>query len=59
VSLKLRAARHQDQADVVALLKLLDDVAFTHLEAALALELRPALSILRRDALEELSWSPP
>ena len=57
VALKLRAARHQDVADVVALLKLLDEGGFTHLEAQLDPSLRSALSDLRRDALEELSWS--
>lgn len=57
VALKLRAGRHQDEADVVALLKLLDEVAYTRLESTVAPDLRPALAVLRRDALEELSWS--
>ncbi|MBI2893259.1 MAG: hypothetical protein HYY06_06875 [Deltaproteobacteria bacterium] len=57
VTLKLRAARHQDLADVVALLKPLEDVAYTVLESQVPAELRPRLAELRRDALEELSWS--
>lgn len=57
VILKLRAARHQDLADVVALLGPLDDLAYPLLESQVPVELRPRLADLRRDALEELSWS--
>ncbi len=53
--LKLRARRHQDLADVVALLKGLDEARYTEVEAAVDHELRPALADLRRDALEELA----
>jgi hypothetical protein len=57
VRLKLLAGRHQDRADVVALLKSLDERAYLDLEAALEpVELRQRLSELRRDALEEASW---
>jgi hypothetical protein len=54
VELKLRAARHRDLADVVELLKRLDEPAYTEIEAALDRALRPELARLRRDALEEL-----
>jgi hypothetical protein len=57
VRLKLLAGRHQDRADVVALLKSLDERAYLDLEAALEpVELRQRLFELRRDALEEASW---
>lgn len=57
VRLKLLADRHQDRADVVALLKRLDEQAYLDLGAALKpVELRHRLSELRRDALEEASW---
>lgn len=56
VELKLHAHRHQDLADVVALLKPLDDAAFLALEAATTPELRAELGTLRADALEELSF---
>jgi hypothetical protein len=57
VRLKLLAGRHQDRADVVALLKSLDERAYLDLEAGLEpVELRQRLSELRRDALEEASW---
>lgn len=57
IRLKLLAGRHQDQADVVALLKGLDERTYLDLEAALeTAELRRRLSELRRDALEEASW---
>lgn len=55
--LKLRARRHQDLADVVALLKALDDVRYTEVEAEVDADVRPALADLRRDALEELANS--
>ena len=54
VDLKLVAGRHQDLADVVALLKPLDETAYLELEAALGSELRGQLYRLRRDALDEL-----
>ncbi|MCC6523505.1 MAG: hypothetical protein IT373_12685 [Polyangiaceae bacterium] len=57
LQLKLRAGRHQDRADVVALLKLLDDAAYDPIEAAIPVGLRPSLFALRRDALEELEWA--
>lgn len=55
VELKLRADRHQDRADVVALLKRRDDGQYLILEAAVDRALRPALARLRDDALEELA----
>ena len=56
VELKLHAARHQDLADVVALLKKVDDFEYLQLEAGLPAGLRIRLGELRRDALEELGW---
>lgn len=56
IALKLRAGRHQDLADIVALLKLLDDEAYLRVEAALDPAQRETLLLLRRDALEELAW---
>jgi hypothetical protein len=56
-TLKLQARRHQDLADVVALLKGLDEVAYTEVESEVDPALRPALADLRRDALEELALS--
>ena len=57
VRLKLLAGRHQDRADVVALLRRLDEPSYLALETALeAPELRRRLLELRRDALEEASW---
>jgi hypothetical protein len=55
LELKLVAGRHQDIADVVALLKPLDDGAYLRLEAALPAPLRSTLFALRRDALDELA----
>ena len=55
LDLKLTAARHQDLADVVALLKALDEAGYLAAEAALRSELRPELARLRRDALDELA----
>jgi hypothetical protein len=52
--LKLAARRHRDLADVVELLKRLDEVRYTEVEATIDGALRPELSRLRRDALEEL-----
>jgi hypothetical protein len=59
VALKLHAGRRQDEADIVELLKPLDDVAYLHLEAAAPPTLRSQLSTLRADALEELRWAEP
>lgn len=56
LELKLRGGRHQDRADVVALVKRLDDHRYNQLEAGFPTELRPRLLELRGDALEELSW---
>ncbi len=53
LELKLRAHRYQDLADVVALLKPMNEARYLELEAAMALELRRELADLRRDALEE------
>lgn len=54
IELKLRAGRHRDLADVVELLKRLDEPRYTEVEATLDPALRPELARLRRDALEEL-----
>lgn len=54
VTLKIRAGRKRDVADVVELLKKLDDAHYIALEADVARALRPALADLRRNALEEL-----
>lgn len=58
VDLKLVAGRHQDLADVVALLKPLAEAAYLELESALRPELRASLFRLRRDALDELRLDP-
>lgn len=57
IDLKLDAGRHQDTADVVALLKRLDDAAYIALEAAVRPDHRAPLAALRDDALEELVWA--
>jgi hypothetical protein len=57
VELKLRAHRHQDLADVVALLKHLDEGAYLQLEVSTPRELRSMLARLRDDALDELRYS--
>jgi hypothetical protein len=54
VELKLVAGRHRDIADVVELLKRLDEIRYTELESAVAPAWRPELAGLRRDAIEEL-----
>lgn len=60
VRLKLLADRHQDRADVVALVKPLDERVYLDLESALEpAELRTHLAELRRDALDEASWPEP
>lgn len=56
LELKLGAARHQDLADVVALLKRLDKGEYLRVEAAVPAGLRGRLDALRRDALDELAW---
>ncbi len=56
VELKLYAHRHQDVADIVELLKRMDETRYDQLEAAAAPALRRELAALRRDALEELSY---
>ncbi len=55
VELKLRAGRHRDIADVVELLKRIDDAHCIDLEARVPPALRSQLSDLRRDALEEIA----
>ena len=55
LELKLRARRHQDLADVVALLKLVDETRYVALEADVAPDLRARLAKLRDDALEEVA----
>lgn len=56
LELKLLAGRAQDVADVVQLLKEVDDAAYVYLEADVMATLRPELAGLRDDALEELRW---
>jgi hypothetical protein len=56
IMLKLTADRHQDRADVVALLKRLDETAYLALESAQPAERRARLWQLRQDALEEARW---
>jgi hypothetical protein len=55
--LKLRAGRHRDQADVVELLKRIDEAHYLELEASIDRSMRPDLAALRRDAIEELESS--
>ena len=55
LELKLTAARHQDLADVVALVKPLDEAGYLEVESRLRPELRAQLLRLRRDALDELA----
>lgn len=56
LELKLRAGRRQDEADVVGLLKQIDDGRYLVLEAELPTDLRPRVAELRRDAEEERRW---
>ena len=56
VELKLLARRHQDYADVVALLKPLDEARYLVLESAVDATLRRPLAALWQDAQEELRW---
>jgi hypothetical protein len=53
VALKLASRRHQDVADVVSLLKLLDEGEYLHLEGAVPGQVRALLAELRRDAVDE------
>jgi hypothetical protein len=55
LELKLRSRRHRDLADVVELLKRLDDAHYIEVEASIDRDLRPALAALRIDALAELA----
>jgi hypothetical protein len=55
LGLKLRAGRHRDLADVVELLKRLDEAHYLEAEALVDGALRADLATLRRDALEELA----
>jgi hypothetical protein len=55
LELKLRAHRHRDVADIVELLKRMDEAHYIEAEAAVSAGFRPELSTLRRDALEELA----
>lgn len=57
VSLKLDAGRAQDIADLVELLKPLDDGAYLVVEAAVRVDQRSELVRLRESALEELRWA--
>jgi hypothetical protein len=54
LELKLRARRHRDEADVVELLKRLDEGKCLEVEASVGREQRPRLAELRRDAIEEM-----
>ncbi|MCU0672225.1 MAG: hypothetical protein MUE69_05460 [Myxococcota bacterium] len=56
--LKLVARRHQDLADVVALLKPLEEGAYLALDASVPPSLRARLWELRRDALDERAMEP-
>jgi hypothetical protein len=58
LELKLRSRRHRDAADIVELLKRVDEARYTELEASFDPALRPDLATLRRDALEEIAESP-
>lgn len=53
VELKLRAGRRQDLADVVGLLRLLDDGGYLEVEARIPPELRGVVAELREEALAE------
>lgn len=55
LELKMRAGRHRDLADVVELLKRLDQAHYIETEASLPADLRRPLADLRRDALDELA----
>lgn len=53
---KLDAGRLQDLADVVQLLKKVDETNYVYVEAAVRSEHRPELAGLRDQALQELEW---
>lgn len=55
LELKLRAGRHRDEADVVELLKRLDEARYIEVEASVDRARRSRLAELRRDALEEMA----
>lgn len=55
LELKMRSSRHRDLADIVELLKRLDEAHYLEAEAAVSAPLRATLAGLRRDALEELA----
>jgi hypothetical protein len=55
LELKLWRGRYQDRADVVALLKRIDEGRCLPLEAGMPTRLGPELAQLRRDVLEELA----
>lgn len=55
--LKLLGRRHQDDADLVALLQRLNEAEYLGLEAATPSPLRARLLSLREDALEELRFA--
>lgn len=55
VLLKLSARRAQERADIVALLKGLEDARYLALEAAMPAPKRRALAALRDEALEEMA----
>ncbi len=55
IALKLHARRLQDLADVGALIMHLDEIGYTALEAATEPGLRPLLSRIRAEALDELA----
>jgi hypothetical protein len=59
IDLKLQARRHQDLADIVALLKGLSDAEYIVLEAEVGASRRRDLSALREDAIEELALERP
>lgn len=56
VELKLAAGRMQDQADIVALLKLTSEAEYIALEAAMPARFRPTLLHLWDEAQQELAW---
>ncbi len=56
VSLKLSAGRRQDLADVMKLMKVVDEAAYIALEASVPAMHRQELHDLRVEALEELTW---
>jgi hypothetical protein len=57
LELKLHARRAQDIADVVELLKRIDEAQYIRIEAALPAGMRPQISRLWNEALEELEMA--